>query len=932
MTTSVPGSNYAFPNIKFNESTIGPVPFTPEWRNTIGLAGVFNKGPQGPIQINSRQQFNALFSEDDSAGSIFVRQAMLQGATNFSISRVMPSARSAVGTVSLQSGTNPTINEAHVSPSGPKTIGLTLNINYVGSPVIRPGVYIGSPVRINSISQFLPVFEGIGYFDATIQEKIVLASITPSAAVTLSFIDIAASGISLVSISSSIDAAGTAIVRSNVKPGLVITKDVADASTTALPVGGLQILSYPYESATGVYSFYVKGTITGAVTATPTSVVVGAPTGTDYYILRYQYRTPSGSLLPSTTISTNTYDVVGSAQGFFTVGNLVKTFQDIKFLNNAAGVITEVNTGIQVALGDTNNSDPMELIPGSVFTVPFIKTSVSIGETDANAPGFPVTSKAFIGGTSSSDILTNLRLEMLKNEFVMGLLDGVDLNISLVPNSVSFTTNFKSIEANRVYYKLTRTVSSDSPQDILFGASGAVYDTNLPMSGGRDGMKSASRFLYDANGNALVYIESLSPGVSGNNIRVTVRPAPPGKFRIDVRDDAAINNAVVNPPETFLLSNYTVDKETGLYGETADSKLIRAYFVPVYENLVSEIATSTFDLTPQRVAPPLSALENSIQINNPLHPAHRGVAYLTGIYLQNGYEPVDYKVTAPSDNDYVDAIRRLETEDVAILCAASLNVGDVRYERAITELLVQAEQSTTFNGLRVSVVATSPNLSASRSETVTAGISSDRLVVVSGFTRMAGVRSVSTSPDGFYAGILASIPPHVSPAAVYAGKSINGVLRTDTKNDPSYLNSLTLSRIEVLHFDNGMQLYKFLNGLTTSSDPTTKWVAIRRLADQIIMDLYRNLQWVRSLPHDAGLRSRVASAIDAYLRTLMRGGQIYTYQPTICDESNNTIDDISRGYLNVRVTYTPVFPADFINVDLLRDITSEFSLTTSVGR
>jgi phage tail sheath protein FI len=59
----------------------------------------------------------------------------------------------------------------------------------------------------------------------------------------------------------------------------------------------------------------------------------------------------------------------------------------------------------------------------------------------------------------------------------------------------------------------------------------------------------------------------------------------------------------------------------------------------------------------------------------------------------------------------------------------------------------------------------------------------------------------------------------------------------------------------------------------------------------------------------------------------MRNGAIYRYAPTVCNRSNNTVADMSQGILNIRITITPVYPADFIRVSLINDITENFNLT-----
>jgi len=935
--SNVPNADYAFPHVRFNETTLGPIPFTPEWRNTIGVAGVFSKGPIGPTRISSRQEFASLYSEDDSSGSLFVREAMLQGATNFIISRVMPSSKPAAGLVSLQSSSNPTVNEAFISTGSDRTIGLSLQMSYVGSPSVAPGEFLGEKVAVRSNSTLdLTTFgnyTGTGVLQYEMREKVITSAITPSATIAaVNIKNIAANGIQQLTIDNAVSPSGVTALKAKAKPGLVIVKAVGDSSTATLPSNGLQILTYPYESATGQWSILVQGTVTAATTTTgsDTGIVIQAPSTGNFFILSYNYSSPDGGVLPTGTVPANTYSF-GNALGFYILNSTQKGWVNQQLLKLSTGIYSWQPTGIYASFGDTASTDPLELIPGASFSIPFVRGVVTVGETNTAATGFPNTLKAFTAGTSSAEILAQLKQQMLLDNVISTIVGDVLVNDALVPYSLSFETNFEGLEANRVNYSLSRTVSSGTPTDIQFGSGGASYDIAYNMQGGQDGMRPASIYLYDVAGNPLVYIEALSPGVAGNKIQISVRPAPPGKFRLDVVDTAGLSSSVPSLPETFLLSNYNVSTQSGVYSEVLDSKLIRAYFLPVALNNSSQVRNSIYNLVPQRVAPVLSILENSTAVENILHPSHRGVSYLTNLSLAGGSEPVNYATVAPPDEDYVEALRRLEPEDIALLCAAGITVSDVRYEQTVTELLIQAERSSTFNGLRIGIVSAPPRLTVSRAASITSGLSSERLVVVSGYATLAGARYLGTNsvaPDGFYAGVLSVIPPHVSPASVYAGRSVAGAISTDAKNDPTYLDPLTRSRVEVLHFDTGLQLYKFLNGLTTSSDSTGRWVSIRRLADQIIMDLYRNLQWVRSAPNDRDLRSRVASAVDAYLRTLLRDGQIFGFQPTVCDESNNSQFDASQGRLNVSVTYTPIFPADYINVTLIRDVTTEFSLST----
>lgn len=926
-------NTYAFPNISFNESVLGPIPFTPQWRNTIGVAGVFPRGPVGPTRISSRQDFASIFGEDDSKGAIFIRQAMQQGATNFVISRVLPSAKAGVSTISLSSGTNPLYNDATVAPTGDRTVGMRMSLSYIGSPLLSPGQYIGAPVATNDTGEIsIPGFRGAGFFDFTVAEKIDPSTIV-AADFTTNNLRVAAEGnIQVLSVS---DAASIAVLRANAKPGTVIKKAAADASAAAIADSGLKVLSYAYQSSTEVWSVLVQGAVTAGTTNTPTVLSIQSPSGGKYFVVAYNYRGEESSTLPDATFPTQNYERVGGvALGFVTVSVTNKSLQELALITRTAedaNLYSLVNTGIKVAIGNPATSIETEMLLGSTFTVGFAAQSVTIGETDTTAVGFPNTDRAFTPGTSSLAILEQLRSAVLRNQTFSRFINDVSINDALRPFSATLVTGFEGEEANRVHYRLTRTVSAGNPQDILYGESGQLYNTVLHFLNGQDSPRIAERYLYDQGGNPLVLIEALSPGSSGNQIRVTVRPLKNGQFRLDVYDDASNAYNVSIPPESYILNNYTVSQNSGLYSETVGSRLIRAYFLPVALASGAAISQAVYQLTPQRVAPPLASLANSTVVANPLHPSHRGIAYLKDLYLADGYESADFELDEPTEQDYVEAIQRLESEDCSIIAAAGIVAGDIRYEAAVSELLYQAERSTCYNGLRTAVVSAPAKLSGNRAASLTAGLSSDRLTIVGGWSTVSGLSHLglnSVPPDGIYAGILASIPPHVSPAAVYNGRAANGVISCDTLLDPNYLDQVTRAKVEVLYFDSGMQLYKFLNGVTTTSVAYNQVISLRRQSDQMIMDMYRNLQWVRSYPNTNSLRSRAATAVDAYLRSLVREEKIYGYRPTICNESNNTLADIAARRLNIRVTYTPNYPADFMRVDMNRDITTELSLAS----
>lgn len=927
--------NYAFPNVSVTEDIIGPISINPGYRHTIGVAGVFKKGPAGAVFLNNRSDIKDIYGEDDSSGSIFIRTAMQQGATDFVISRVLPSAKFGEGLLYLQAGVNPSISEAVTDSSSNRTVGLKLLLSYIGTPDFVGGSVIGAPVTVDKTNLNLPGFDGAAAYDFTIKERIDNSTVTPTPA-TITIPDIVGdtnATVRKVTVTGGTAAAFIAAA----KPGTVLTTTAVGITFGSDSGANLEVLTYPVLQSAGVWSVLVKGQVTGTLgLTTAVSVDPYASTGV-YFIVSYNSRTASTDLLPSNLLRNVTHANATIADGFLVVKATDKSSQFLMLTTLAGGVYSQLNTNIKIAIGDNTLITPTELVINSNFTVSIIQALIQIGENNSSAIGFPDTAKAFGYNVSASEILYQLQVAIsnsqsasrLINDYEIGLTTDVGLNTETLPYTLTLKAKFTGEESNRIYFNLDRTYGGvTAPDDVLFGASGSYYGTNISFENGKDALKYASTYFYDSLGTPLVLVQALSAGSGGNNIKVSVKSEIRGQFRLEVTDTSIQPNGLIGKSETYILNNNSVDPSTGFYSETIDSKLIRAFFVPVAQTgsigLVSNVLINS---TPQRVAPPLSVLSLSSNLANPLHPSHRGAAYLQNIYLSGGDEPSTNGL--PTEEDYINAVAALENEDVAFIAVDNLYVTDSRYQGVHSELIAQAERSTTQNGLRLAVLACPPRMTRGRVKVIKGGVNSARIIFVAGWTTFSN--SINTgynnvSPVGHYVGKLAKIPPHISPASISEAGSLNSVLTVDHLSNPDYLNELTINGIDAIFYDTSSKSYKILNGRNSDTNSSDFYISIRRQADQIIQDLFTNLQWARSAKNDANLRSRVASSVDTYLDTKKTEGRISGFVPTIADSSNNTALTISRGELNIRVVWTPVYPADYIKVTIVRDVTAELTL------
>jgi hypothetical protein len=921
-------TEYSFPSVSITEKVVGPAPLRTDYRSTIGVAGVFKKGPL-LTRITTYQEFIKLYGEDNSSGSLFVQSALAQGATKFVISRVMPSAKKSSGAFSIQHPLSPTLYEPETAlDDTDRTIGLKFTVSAVGDVAQSPGSILGTRVRTtaDAIVTQDDTFANYNGLSSVIYEVIETVEGTASSIfanpITLSVanydeIDVVTVGTKVHLLKFLKQGEGTSFA-AKIKPGHTI--DLEDGEGTP---GTATVTAYSYAFVVDddYYGIYIKGDLEGAGLSVNTSLTIkdASTTANNLHIIGYSYNTKEGDSLSDLTVEKENYVNLGEFDGFVTIEDTDFGEQEHKLLVSSSSFYEEKVTGIKYKFVPDSISDTeFQLVPGAVYSISFAIASVIAGSDDINSQD------AFPQGYAGLSALRALRLKLLRDPTVSLLLSDISVNSNVLPYSLTFKSADRGKSANRLKFKidqLTGTVAGlNDVNDYVYSQYGVLTS----FVGGADSVRPATLYLYDAVGRPLVYIQAKSPGPDGNNLAVDVIPESGGKFKLIVKRlvSSGLSDYKVAATEGLKLDNYTIDAATGLYPPSIDSNLVYVYFVP---QLNGRLKTDGYlDRTPQRAAPILRSITDS---DNPLNPSYRGVSFLKDLRLSGGSSG-DRAGTLITEADYEQAIDRLESEDIAILAAPGIKLGDARFGGVIPKLLLQAQKSTTENGLRIAVVPLANRISAEIADSLLSGYRSERLVVVANNAVTSKGRVLS--PDGFYAGKMAVSRPHLSMASNDVGP-INGVARVQTQYTAEELDVLTRAGIEVLVLDRATKTIKFLNGRTTNTELNYKWISVRRQADHIIMNLFRNLQWAKSQNNTSALWSLIASACDAFLRSEEDNGYIRGFQNTICSSANNTVQDIARGRVNVAVTYSPVTPADYINVQVIRSLTNEFSLDLGNG-
>lgn len=968
MVERYPKQNYRFPHVRFNERTVGPEPVRKDYRNKIGLVAPFNHGPE-LANITTREGLKAFFGDDGSTGSEAFNQAMLQGANDFVVSRVLPTGQASTASITLSGYDGvkePIVGENPTSEPG-RTIGLKLEFGYRGFPRHVEGtpeigatvrtqdddtrvlwdsnnskfIYVGSSALRYQVKETLRMDD---YWDSSnsqaqyYDERVSITTNTDMNVLSLTDGQLYLIKLDKSSLDSNNTASAINTLVSKGKPGVYIRKD-GDSSDL------FKIQSYLW-TEDGYIKFFAFAQQT--VTLDPdtngsfdiyltTQGDVDPADDENYYILGVRLDEIEYPGDTSTIDSSIWTDKIEDFYNFMLVKQGDNSWHKTHLIQHDTGDQYQLfDTNVDVQFGAESYDDVGYLVEedtttldtefflneGAEFVSLLLSNYVTLGEpTDDNGS----SEDAFPAGKTGSEILKELEDAILEDPSLNEVLGEVSTQTLFSPYNINFTASKKGVPSNRLVFELNRFVSdstnSSEIDDVQFLDDGSSqYGMRLPFQGGRSSMKRAQRVLYDQAGNSLVLVQAVTAGRFGNDISVTAVPLARGNFRLNVEVDS--NGTQVNS-ESLSLNNRNVE-DNGLYTASRDSQLVRVFFVPIIKYGAGNIPEAVYDLLPQRAAPPSILVSDT---SSPKHIDSAGPEAVEGLSLRGGYEPENYAEGKLDVADFEDAVTRLEDQDVDIIALVGFHLGEDYYFPAVNAALTQAENSSPFNGLRTVVAAAPPNLSKRTAERIGSIYDSSRMVIVGGwvtFTGSANQGRNSSSPVGIYAGKVAATEPHVSPSG--AGP-VSGVLSSSIRPRPDFLDTLTRLGIDAVYYDNATNSFKLLNGRTTSSDSIGKWASIRKISDHVISNLYVNLTWARSEPNTPETRARAASAADAFLETLVEKGRILSFVPSVADESNNTPQDVRSGVLNIKITYTPIFPADIISVGVTRSVTEVISVS-----
>lgn len=607
--------------------------------------------------------------------------------------------------------------------------------------------------------------------------------------------------------------------------------------------------------------------------------------------------------------------------------------------NDDAFPLSIESFGIKYWLGEQSFTK-LALTEHGSFAIPFAKTSVLAGSIIDG-------SEAFTAGQDLSSVFNTLDLAIKSDSIASALISDVNIDDFLTENStiistptVSFTSSYSGEQANRIRINLQRYQRGTSNDFTIKGYNWVNNTISGYFKGGYNGASYAYRDLYSVDGELLWRIQALTPGVHGNSINCFITKQSSqskyASFQIIVKD-TNLNSISSDSSDQMYVDSNNIDFTTGRSLAFSSTSLVQAFFMPVIKALRSNITIDStnklFSLPVQRLAPPLEKYSKSFGSGDTSFSA-QGYSVLSSFYLKYGSETSlanpDKKSLATG---MIKAIRQLDAFNINCLVLPGIAYGDPDFQEVFNVAKLSTETCTAESGLRTAVFELSPGITPERARFLADEINSERIVLLAGTQIMrsaTGTLVSSVGSSGSYVGYDLSRSPNLSPAASFSSNLVQGVNSVDTQSSPSYLDRMSSAGVEVLMFDSNMGGFRFCNGLTTSRNVAKRYRSVVRTLDQVKTDLYLALQWVRSRPNTAQLRSEVSSACDTYLFSKLRDGWFTNLEPTICSEANNTVRDQLEGRLNIRIRFTPSFPADRLFVSTIMDITEDFSLQTSL--
>jgi len=173
-------------------------------------------------------------------------------------------------------------------------------------------------------------------------------------------------------------------------------------------------------------------------------------------------------------------------------------------------------------------------------------------------------------------------------------------------------------------------------------------------------------------------------------------------------------------------------------------------------------------------------------------------------------------------------------------------------------------------------------------------------------------------PSGHICGLFARVDSergvHKAPAnEILMG--ITGLSQNINAIEQGQYNDRGINVIRIFK-DRGIRVWG-ARTLATKSDPSWKYINVRRLFIMVEQSILGGVQWAVFEPNDHTLWKKLSRDVRAYLMRVWRSGALFGMTPeeafyVKCDSETNPRYLIDAGQVNVQVGLCPVKPAEFV--------------------
>ena len=176
--------------------------------------------------------------------------------------------------------------------------------------------------------------------------------------------------------------------------------------------------------------------------------------------------------------------------------------------------------------------------------------------------------------------------------------------------------------------------------------------------------------------------------------------------------------------------------------------------------------------------------------------------------------------------------------------------------------------------------------------------------------------SIMVPPCGHMAGIWARSDAQRGVHKAPANEVIAGCIGLEYQTTASEQAILNPEGINVIRTFPGRGI-RVWGARTLSSDPSWRYLNVRRLFNYVEASLERGLQWVVFEPNDRDLWERVKRDVTSFLVRCWRDGALFGMSASEafyvkCDDENNPPETRDVGQLIIEVGIAPVKPAEFV--------------------